>query len=255
MDPFIEARGLWGDFHHKLIGEIERAVSGLLPPRYAARVRERTYIDWIDPQEGTVESRWIEPDVKVRGASDDPINPQLSGNPASDPSNGTVVMHALAEVEQRELYLEIIELDPSKRLVTCIEILSPTNKSYGGPGWKEYERKRQVFLTGRAHLVEIDLLRGGRRRTMVERWPDSPYYILVMRKESAPQCCVSPAYSTRPLPSVSIPLAAPDADLVVPLQPFVDAIFVRSRYAAELAYDRPLTPPLGPAEQQFLAKK
>ena len=143
-----------------------------------------------------------------------------------------------------EIFLEIRELDPQRRLVTCIEVLSPTNKRAGSAGWLEYDRKRQVFLEGHANLVEIDLLRGGRRRSMEEPWPDSPYYVLAMRKSSAPACQVWPAYAAQPLPEVAIPLVPPDEDLRLPLQPLVAAIYARSRYEVDIDYARPLEPPL-----------
>ena len=186
MDPYIEACGLWGDFHDKLIGELERSLAAALPPRYVTRIRERTYIEWID----------------------------------------------------RELFLEILELDPQRRLVTAIEVLSPTNKRTGTVGWQQYENKRHVFLQGHANLVEIDLLRGGRRRGMRERWPDSPYYVLAMKKQQAPACRVWPAFMTAPLPEIAVPLAPPDDDLPLPLQPLVDAIYARSRYEVDIDYSR-----------------
>ena len=37
--------------------------------------------------------------------------------------------------------------------MTCIEVLSPTNKR--GPGREEYAGKRFQVLSGAAHLVEI----------------------------------------------------------------------------------------------------
>ena len=44
MDPYIEAAGLWEDFHSKLIGETERALSSLVPDRYVVRTGERAYV-------------------------------------------------------------------------------------------------------------------------------------------------------------------------------------------------------------------
>ena len=41
MDPFIECFGLWEDFHTKLIGEMERSLSSLVPDRYVVRYRVR----------------------------------------------------------------------------------------------------------------------------------------------------------------------------------------------------------------------
>jgi hypothetical protein len=139
MDPFIEACGLWGDFHDKLVGEIERALSDRLPARYVARIRERTYVEWIDPRELESLTRPFEPDVTIRGtrrAAGD-----RSGGVAvvqADPQ--AVVMHALMEIEHHEIFLEIHELDPQRRLVTCIEVLSPSNKRFGSVGWLQYDR-------------------------------------------------------------------------------------------------------------------
>src|SRR5947209_6571008 len=63
MDPYIEACGLWGDFHTKLIGEIERALAGLLPERYVVRAGERSYVI-LAPALGIEEHSMI-PDVGV----------------------------------------------------------------------------------------------------------------------------------------------------------------------------------------------
>ena len=44
MDPYIEAVGLWEDFHHNLITEIQGAISAVLPERYVVRAGERSYV-------------------------------------------------------------------------------------------------------------------------------------------------------------------------------------------------------------------
>ncbi len=44
MDPYIEVSRLWEDFHGKLIGEMERALSALVPDRYVVRTGERSYV-------------------------------------------------------------------------------------------------------------------------------------------------------------------------------------------------------------------
>ncbi len=91
-------------------------------------------------------------------------------------------MQALFQAEYAEVFLEIHQTDPERRLITGIELLSPSNKRRGTKGWRLYHRKRQVYLRGLAHFVELDLLRRGRRMPMAGRWPDSPYYLLVCRK-------------------------------------------------------------------------
>ena len=62
--------------------------------------------------------------------------------------------------EVREPYLTIIEPAAGDRVVTAIEVLSPTNKA-PGEGRDAYLQKRDEFWDAGANLVEIDLLRAG----------------------------------------------------------------------------------------------
>jgi uncharacterized protein DUF4058 len=254
MDPFIEARGLWSDFHHKMITGIHDAIADQLPPQFVARIDERNYVDLVDPLEELKQRRVFVPDVVVERARTTAERGKGAGVATAEPDVGSVVMHPLLEVEQREIYLEIWELDPQRRLVTCIEVLSPTNKRYGSIGWNEYERKRQLFFQGHANLVEIDLLRSGKRLTMVEPWPASPYYVMVVRKEHAPESRVWPAFSMQPLPRIPIPLIAPHADIILELQPLVDAIYHRSRYSTDVQYELPVELALRTEESEHLQR-
>src|SRR4029077_9823465 len=121
-----------------------------------------------------------------------------------------LTMQAFIAEGHRELYLTIRDLNDQERVVTHIEILSPSNKRRGTEGWDQYLRKRNALLLGQAHLVEIDLLRGGHRMPMVEPWPNSPYYLLVGRRSRVPYCRVSPVHFRQPLPEIPVPLASPD---------------------------------------------
>jgi hypothetical protein len=238
MDPFIEAQGKWEDFQNKLMGDTERYLSGVLPPRYAVRLGERSYVEYVNPESEDKGEHVFKPDVGLKTSA--PAGAAMGSTSVLDAS--AVDMEGLVAEEIREVFLEIFEVDPRLRLVTGIEILSPANKRPGTVGWYQFERKRKVFLEGHAHLVEIDLLRGGRRMAMTTDWPESPYYLMVMRKEQAPKCKVWAAHFREPLPPIPIPLAAPDPDVTLALQPIVDGIYERSRYGRELDYHRPLRP-------------
>ena len=63
-------------------------------------------------------------------------------------------------LEVHESFIEIIDLASGKRVVTVIEVLSPTNK-LSGPGRESYLAKQRHILESQSHLVEIDLLRAG----------------------------------------------------------------------------------------------
>ncbi len=254
MDPFIEARGLWTDFHDSLIVELRSILNTQLPERYQALVGERTFIDVVEPIEGTASEHLVEPDVRI----DQRPNVASAADWASQETSAAVaapplVMHPQLSVEEVETYLEVHDSLEGDRVVTCIEVMSPTNKRPGSPGWGEYDRKRQLMFRGAANFIEIDLLRGGKRRPMREPWPNSPYYVLVLRQADAPRCHVYAAHAIQPLPTVPIPLSPPDADLMISLQPAVDSVLARSRYERRLRYQEPLKPPLTEAERAFVA--
>ncbi|HEV3006783.1 MAG TPA: DUF4058 family protein [Pirellulales bacterium] len=194
MDPYIEALDLWEDFHHNFITEIQGAVSAVLPEKYVVRAGGRSYV-------------------------------VLSAHNGDDE-----FLTRPDETEYREGFLEIRELQPERKLVTCIEVLSPSNKRAGTPGWHQYLRKRQAYLEGAAHFVEIDLLRAGRRMHMHDDWPNSPNNLLVSRMHEAPHCTVWPAHYLRPLPPIPIPLAPPDPDISLALQPLIQSVYARSRH-------------------------
>jgi Protein of unknown function (DUF4058) len=80
------------------------------------------------------------------------------------------------------------------------------------------------------NLVEIDLLRGGQRMPMLDPCPDSPYTLLIARGRQL--CRVWRAHYRRSLPVIPVPLAAPDSDMPLALQPMIDEIYQRFRCEA-----------------------
>ena len=255
MDPYIESCGLWEDFHSKLIGELERSLASLVPDRYAVRTGERAYVAIGGPSGD--EGHEFLPEVALASAPGPKANrPAATATPeAGEPEAAPVLMQALFEAEYREVFLEIHQTDRERRLVTGIELLSPSNKRPGTKGWRLYYRKRLAYLSGYANLVEIDLLRRGRRMPMVTPWPAGPYYLLVCRKKQAPRCSVWPGSFAAPLPPLPIPLAPPDPEIPLDLQPLVEAICARSRYERDIDYRRPLNPRLSPAEAAWLEER
>lgn len=241
MDPFIEECHLFEDFHPKLIGDIERTLSQLVPSHYAVRLGERSYV--VLASRGEEELRQMQPDVNVMGPrkrQKKAVRRTGTAVAEAPESNGApVTMRALVEVEFRETFIEIRQLRGDRRLITGIEVLSPKNKRRGDQGRNLYLRKRQSFLEGSANLVEIDLLRRGERMPMEDEWPDSPYYLLVCRKKEAPTCSVWPASSLTPLLPVRVPLEPPDPDVTLDLQLLVNAIYERAHYESDIDYRRP----------------
>lgn len=256
MDPYIEACYLWDDFHHNLISGIQNALAPVLPKHYVVRAGERSYVA-LTTKNGVDEYR-VQADVGVlRKPGEGPTAAPAAATAVletPDADSTPVTMRAMVRTEFREGFLEIREVHGDRQVVTAIEVLSPSNKRVGSEGWFEYLRKRQASLSGMVNFVEIDLLRRGRRMPMDDEWPDSPYCLLVGRKAESPRCSVWRAHSTQPLPEIPIPLAPPDADLPLSLQPLIDAIYARSQYEVDIDYRQPLHPSLSSAEAGFLQR-
>ncbi len=255
MDPYIEDRGLWPDFHDDLIGEIKRAIAADLPSRYFVQTGERSYI--VLANEHGKDQKHFVPDIGLANTSPGESGAPRRGSTAvAEPEMAdAVAMRPFIDEHFRENFIEVYEADPGVRLVTCLEILSPSNKRKDTAGWDVYLRKRNALLLGSANFVEIDLLRGGQRMPMIDPWPDSPYYVLLCRKRRAPNCTVVRADFRHPLPDVVVPLADSDPDIKLALQPMVEAVCERSRYFLRIDYSKPLTPPLGAEDATWLAQR
>jgi hypothetical protein len=252
MDPFIEACDLWGDFHTHLIEKIYEALADAVPERYVVRTGERSYLVLIGA-EGKDKHPFL-PDVGVTAIKSREEAPAASAAVATEPRTDVrpIPMRPFIEEEYRETFVEIYETDPETRLVTSIEILSPSNKRPKTPGWEPYQRKRQTHLLGEANLVEIDLLRAGERPPMLDPWPDSPYTLLVARPGGVPRCLVWPVSYREPLPPIPVPLARPDPDVPLHLQVLIEGIYARSRYGRSIDYAAPLNPPLQREEAAWM---
>ncbi len=87
---------------------------------------------------------------------------------------------------------------------------------------------------------------------MLDRWPDSPYTLLVAPAKKARLCRVWPAHFQRPLPSLAVALAKPAPDVPLDLQPMIDEIYRRSRYERSINYCKPFTPLLDAADARWL---
>ena len=63
MDPYIEACGLWGDFHNALVQGIYRQLADAAPDRYVVRTGERSYMMFFEEEEKAGHAFF--PDVEI----------------------------------------------------------------------------------------------------------------------------------------------------------------------------------------------
>jgi hypothetical protein len=180
-----------------------------------------------------------------------------SGPATGRQSENAAIMTAECElpmpIERQETYLVIRDRETMK-VVTVIEVLSPSNKRRNGTGRHEYLTKREEILCSPTHLVELDLLRGGLRLPVVGSLPPGDFYAIISRVKRRPRCEVY-AWTLRDrLPAIPVPLKPGDADAVVLLQEVFDTVYQRARYDLSVKYDASLDPPLSEAERQWVTQ-
>ncbi len=173
MDPYLEQH--WRDVHHNLITFIQGALNSQLPEGLIVRVEERVF---LESDQGSTRSMY--PDVRVieRGQATKPAQPE-GGIALAEP----VTVHRPIPEPLTEGFIEIIDVGSGHRVVTVIEVLSPTNKM-PGEGQELYLRKQRDLLRTDVNLVEIDLLRGGERVLVIpprhlRLEHQTPYHICV----------------------------------------------------------------------------
>jgi hypothetical protein len=256
MDPYIEAGGLWADFHNHLIERIADHLADSAPERYLVRTGERSYLVLVE-EEGKMTYPFL-PDASITTPERPKKPSRMKGGAAVAEAAGPaapLVLRAAIEEEHREAFVEIYEATPEQRLVTTVEVLSPSNKRSGSEGRDLYLRKRQSVMLGGVNLVEIDLLRGGERMPMLDPWPASTYTLMVARARRLQTCLVWPAFFREPLPVIRVPLAKPAPEISLDLQPMVAAIYRRYRYHQSIDYTKPLSPPLTSEDTAWLRQR
>ena len=149
----------------------------------------------------------------------------------------------------REWTIEIRHADSGDRLVTSVEVLSPSNKARGSNGRESYLKKREDMRQGEGNIVEIDLLRAGAPTTLapigaaLRRFGKFDYLACVLRYSRSRTAEVYPIPLAERLPLIAIPLLKGDADVTVDLQPVFDRSYDVARFDQRAAYAKPpLTP-------------
>ncbi len=118
--------------------------------------------------------------------------------------------------------VEIIDISSHDRVVTAIEVLSPSKK-IGRESRLEYKRKRAACIESGVNLVEIDLVRDGDPIVAIplaqipkQYWGD--YITCVQRASQQSQFELYPMPLRQPLSDISIPLRRTDKDVLMQTQ-------------------------------------
>jgi len=247
MDPYLEHPAVFPGLHNRLIAHLSETLQAALPAPYFAEIGERVWVE--------VSQRFIEPDASVfRGG------PETGGAVAALRARGRPVVVTVPHDERREPRVEIRTAggDGGERLVTAIEVLSPSNKTPGERGRDFYLRKQRELLDSPAHLVEIDLLRGGRHTTAVPLDRLSAivgpfdYHVSIHRSDRFEEFLVYPIRLTEPLPEIAVPLLTGDPEVPIDLQAGFNRAYDTGPYRRRIRYrETEPIPPLGADLQEW----
>jgi len=247
MDPYLEMH--WSDVHQRLITYAGEELGQHLPSDLVARLEERVFIE-----KEADRIRRIVPDLHVAGHPGWTAPDVLREN-RGPPAVAEPVVFDLILDPTTEGYIEIRESRGGK-VITVIEFLSPANKC-GGAGQEKYFQKQEEVLSSAASLVEIDLVRSGRRVLAL------PSAEIPPRFRNDFLVCISPGWVKgrrelyplplrQPLPAVPIPLREGEARVNLALHSLVERVYAVGRFDLT-DYSAEPEPPLSPEDAAWMA--
>lgn len=257
MDPFLEHPEIFPDLHDSLVTYTREWLQTKLPPPYYSVIGSRI---WVEPAQ-----RRIGPDVRVQRGNGNGSSTATAVAPATRSQPRIVSIYP---EEQKQTLVEIYaNQDNRERLVTVIELLSPSNKTVGAPGRESYVRKQQEILnSSQVHLVEIDLLRGGEHTTAVDfevGWRTIgpyDYHVCIHRFDTPYDYILYPVRLTEKLPEIEVPLLPGDSPVALDIQAVFERCYDAGPYRRWVRYDGAvpepaLTPELAAWVRQMLQEK
>lgn len=251
MDPWLESPEHWHNVHQILITLIASELNRTLPEGFAATIDENVYL--LAPGD-----RFL-PDVAVLRTSNSataPNFPMASGGVLV----ATIPYEIIEETEEvREPFIKVITTNSQRQVVTVIEVLSPVNKT--GAGREQYRKKQLEVLESAAHLLEIDLLRGGQHTVAVEQrslmaqyrgfWD---YLVSLHRAGVGNRYTCWPVNLYDPLPIVLVPLTIGNADIALDLGALFARCYDEGPFRRTVDYLQSPTPRLKPSDAQWAAE-
>lgn len=241
MDPYLEQS--WGGVHNTLIAYAQAMLNERLPRDLRARTQERIVVEMPDEDHTYYPDIRVVEDGRSRGSATTMATTDVA---LADPL--VVYFHE----PETQTFLEIREPGPQRRLITVLEIVSPSNKI--GKGREQYLQKQQDLSEAGVSLVEIDLLRGGPHvlQLPLSQYPAShrtAYKVCVCRGGKA-SAEIYRVPLREPLPAIRVPLRPDDADVRLDLQTLIAQVYHHGRYD-DIDYTQPTVPPLEPDDDAW----
>jgi hypothetical protein len=235
MNPYLERE--WSDVHPSLLIYAKAQLQRSLPAALKARVEQEVVVDETTPWPDAI------PDIAI-WQSGEGVGTAVLEAPVV---TATPIRLEVPRKMQRHLAIR----DRRGRLITVVEVISPSNKR--GRGSKEYETKRGMFMGSGVSIVEIDLIRRGGSVVALFDAPDlvakagplaaCPYMVNVIRGSDLRANELYPVRLQERLPIIRVPLRDEDPDCPLDVQAMIDQCYVEGGYW-DLNYNIDPDPPL-----------
>jgi hypothetical protein len=139
MDPYLEAT--WRDVHATLVVYIRDQLQPQLGGPLRARVEERlVVITPLDEAQGIYPDVWVFQSKPSARTSES----ELRGVAIVEEGEKPIVVPCPHE-ERAETFIEVIDRSSGDKLVSVIELLSPSNKLKGDSQRKYQQRQRELY--------------------------------------------------------------------------------------------------------------
>jgi Protein of unknown function (DUF4058) len=154
--------------------------------------------------------------------------------------------------EHMEEYIEVRQRSDN-RLVTLIEVVSPTNK-LRPTGRSAYAETRRIARSQNASVVEIDLILAGQPMLDYSRdgLPEWDYAVTVTRSTQPERYEIYTTTLQKRLPRFKIPLAPDDRDTVLDLQATFARCYDLGNFGTHIDYKKDPATPLAGEDRQWV---
>ena len=237
MDPFLEQR--WGDFHARLATYLSDAINPGLPRSLVARVEDRILVEADGGEEPSYSTQY-KPDAYVSETYDADGDDEGGGTATlAGPVTRPYVFPKRAGDPPTQRSVLITEAGGG-RVVSAIEILSPTNKRRGA-GLDDYRRKQRDYDEAGVNLLELDLLLGGARATHAARAGipanlRAAHHASLTNHARRGRLEYYPMPIRQPLPRIALPLRTPQEAVALDLQGVFETTYARGYYDRSIRY-------------------
>lgn len=238
VDPYLQRR--WGDFHNRFLTYLSDEINDRLPRNLLARSQETVTVE-----ESERPPRRYLPDAHAYETPTPAAGFQHEGGGTAMALDDPIVLMSPLKLKQSSI--QIIDSKSDGAVVTAIELLSPSNK-VRSPAREKYLAKQDDYLAAGVNLLELDWIRRGSPATFATRFGisdklKSTYHASMVNFTRGGRLeYYRIPYDAR-LPRLALPLRSKEEFVPLDLQPVFDYAYERGRYADELTYEGPPTPP------------